>query len=135
MADKVDKLLQRFFRGDLDKQIELRKKMLAARHDIDENIGGGRAQNKQSNAVESMMITHELDPVIIALDHKKFVIKSWLEGLDKERKDMLRLHYGERESWTYIANELHVSEVTLHKWKNEFKDSVNAFADLKRVNY
>lgn len=132
MADKVDKLLQGYFRGDLDKKIELRKMMLAARHDIDENIGGGRAQNKHSNAVESMMISHEIDPTIISLEHKKFVIKAWLEGLAEERIEMLRLHYGERESWTYIANELHVSEVTLHKWKNEFKESVDAFADLKR---
>lgn len=47
MADRIDKLLERYFTGGLDLEIKMREHELRQNNSKkDENISGGRAQNK-----------------------------------------------------------------------------------------
>lgn len=130
MADKVDKLLRNYFAGKIDKQIKAREMYLQFHREVDESIGGGRAQNKYNNAVESQMIKLETDYELNQLNHQKMIVEFWLSGIDKTLRAMLEMHYGKRMTWAQISMKLHYSETTLHLWKNEFKKSVEHYVDL-----
>ncbi|GAK31019.1 hypothetical protein WOSG25_061490 [Weissella oryzae SG25] len=128
MADKVDKLLQRFFKGDLELAIRSRKKLLAVRHDVDENIGGGRAQYKYNNAVESMLITQELDPELRVMEHQLEICIMWTQGMDETRYATLKSIYTKEMTWTKATFEYKVSISTIRDWRNELKRSVAEYA-------
>lgn len=130
LADKVDKLLRDYFDGTMDKQIKAREMYLQFHNDIDENVGGGRAKYKYSNAVESQMITLEQDYELRELNHNKMIVEFWLCDIHDELYNMLRYHYGVKMTWTEISMKLRYSETTLHIWKNEFKRSVEHYVDL-----
>ena len=130
MADKVDKLLRNYFDGTLDKQIKAREMYLQFHNEIDENVGGGRAQYKFNNAVESQMITLEQDSELRELNHNKMIVEMWLNGLCKDEYDVLDMHYGMRYTWYKIALELNKSITALQRWKREFKISVSHYVDL-----
>ena len=89
MADKVDKLLRDYFDGTMDKQIKAREMYLQFHNDIDENVGGGRAQYKYGNAVEGQMITLEQDYELRELNHNKMIVEMWLNGLGQDEYDIL----------------------------------------------
>ena len=130
LADKVDRLLRDYFDGTMDKQIKAREMYLKFRNDIDENVGGGRAQYKFNNAVESQMITLEQDFELRELNHNKMIVEMWLNGLGKDEYDILDMHYGMRYTWYKIALELNKSVTALQRWKREFKSSVSHYVDL-----
>ncbi|MCC6123134.1 RinA family protein [Weissella cibaria] len=130
MADKVDKLLRNYFGGTLDKQIKAREMYLQFHNDIDENVGGGRAQNKYNNAVESQMITLERDYELSQLKHQKMVVELWLTDIGDDEYDILQMHYGDRETWVNISMTLNRSVTALQNWKREFKKSVGHYVDL-----
>ena len=129
MADKVDKLLQNYFDGTMDKQIKAREMYLQFHNEIDENIGGGRAQNKYNNAVESKMITLERDYELSQLNHNKMIVELWLTGLCDDEYDVLQMHYGDRETWAKISMTLNRSVTSLQNWKREFKKTVLHYID------
>ena len=130
MADKVDKLLRNYFDGTLEKQIKAREMYLQFHNEIDENVGGGRAQYKFNNAVESQMITLEQDSELRELNHNKMIVEMWLNGLCKDEYDVLDMHYGMHYTWYKIALELNKSVTALQRWKREFKSSVSHYVDL-----
>ncbi|MCT0953876.1 DUF722 domain-containing protein [Weissella cibaria] len=130
LADKVDKLLRNYFGGTLDKQIKAREMYLQFHNDIDENVGGGRAQNKYNNAVESQMITLERDYELSQLKHQKMVVELWLTDIGDDEYDILQMHYGDRETWVNISMTLNRSVTALQNWKREFKKSVGHYVDL-----
>ncbi|MGL5301872.1 MAG: DUF722 domain-containing protein [Weissella confusa] len=130
MADKVDKLLRNYFGGTLDKQIKAREMYLQFHNDIDENVGGGRAQNKYNNAVESQMITLERDYELSQLKHQKMVVELWLTDIGDDEYDILQMHYGDRDTWVNISMTLNRSVTALQNWKREFKKSVEHYVDL-----
>lgn len=130
MADKVDKLLRNYFGGTLDKQIKAREMYLQFHNDIDENVGGGRAQNKDNNAVESQMITLERDYELSQLKHQKMVVELWLTDIGDDEYDILQMHYGDRDTWVNISMTLNRSVTALQNWKREFKKSVEHYVDL-----
>ena len=130
MADKVDKLLRNYFGGTLDKQIKAREMYLQFHNDIDENVGGGRAQNKYNNAVESQMITLERDYELSQLKHQKMVVELWLTDIGDDEYDILQIHYGDRDKWVNISMTLNRSVTALQNWKREFKKSVEHYVDL-----
>ncbi|WP_167769327.1 DUF722 domain-containing protein [Weissella cibaria] len=130
MADKVDKLLRDYFDGTMDKQIKAREMYLHFHNDVDENVGGGRAQYKFNNAVESQMITLEQDYELRELNHNKMIVEFWLRDINDKLYNMLKCRYGDNMTWTEISLKLHYSETTLHIWKNEFKRSVGHYVDL-----
>ncbi|MBF7058581.1 DUF722 domain-containing protein [Weissella confusa] len=130
MADKVDKLLRDYFDGTMDKQIKAREMYLQFHNDVDENVGGGRAQYKFNNAVESQMITLEQDYELRELNHNKMIVEMWLNGLGQDEYDILDMHYGMRYTWYKISLELNKSVTALQRWKREFKISVSHYVDL-----
>lgn len=130
LADKVDRLLRDYFDGTMDKQIKAREMYLKFRNDVDENVGGGRAQYKFNNAIESQMITLEQDFELRELNHNKMIVEMWLNGLGKDEYDILDMHYGMRYTWYKIALELNKSVTALQRWKREFKSSVSHYVDL-----
>lgn len=130
LADKVDKLLRDYFDGTMDKQIKAREMYLQLHNDIDENVGGGRAQYKYGNAVEGQMITLEQDYELRELNHNKMIVEMWLNGLGQDEYDILDMHYGMRYKWYKIALKLNKSVTALQRWKREFKISVSHYVDL-----
>ncbi|MBF7056562.1 DUF722 domain-containing protein [Weissella confusa] len=130
MADNLDKLLQSYFSGNLDKKIKARTIQLQFRNDVDENVGGGRAQYKFNNHVESQMIALEQDSELRELTHNKKVIEMWLNGVEEEARDVLTMHYGLRYTWYKIALELNKSVTALQRWKREFKSSISQYVDI-----
>lgn len=130
MADKVDRLLRDYFDGTMDKQIKAREMYLKFHNDVDENVGGGRAQYKFNNAVESQMITLEQDFELRELNHNKMIVEMWLNGLGQDEYDVLDMHYGMRYTWYKISLELNKSVTALQRWKREFKSSVSHYVDL-----
>lgn len=130
MADKVDKLLRNYFAGKIDKQIKAREMYLQFHREVDENIGGGRAQNKYNNAVESQMITLERDYELSQLKHQKMVVELWLTDIGDDEYDILQMHYGDRDTWVNISMTLNRSVTALQNWKREFKKSVEHYVDL-----
>ena len=130
MADNVDKLLRNYFDGTLDKQIKAREMYLKFHNEIDENVGGGRAQYKYNNAVESQMITLERDYELSQLNHQKMVVELWLTDIGDDEYDILQMHYGDRDTWVNISMTLNRSVTALQNWKREFKKSVEHYIDL-----
>lgn len=130
LADKVDKLLRNYFAGKIDKQIKAREMYLQFHREVDENIGGGRAQNKYNNAVESQMITLERDYELSQLKHQKMVVELWLTDIGDDEYDILQMHYGDRDTWVNISMTLNRSVTALQNWKREFKKSVEHYVDL-----
>ena len=128
MADKTDRLLRKFFKGELELDIESRKRLLAVCHDVDENIGGGRAQYKYNNAVESMLITQELDPELRVMEHQLEICIMWTQGMDETRYETLKSIYVKEKTWTKAALDYKVSISTIRDWRNELKKSIGAYA-------
>lgn len=124
MADKVDKLLEDYYSGVIDSQIFIRKRELKDRHDVDENVGGGRAQNKQTREVDNMIIRYESDIVLRQLywqvDQIKIIENTWV----KERLPLIRMHYDRRKraTWLVISRRMNLSESQCRKEVMKFKE-------------
>lgn len=128
MADKTDRLLRKFFKGELELDIESRKRLLAVRHDVDENIGGGRAQYKYNNAVESMLITQEMDPELRVMEHQLDICQMWTNGMEELRYNVLKAIYTKEKTWMQASNDYSISKTSISEWRNELKKSVGAYA-------
>lgn len=59
MADRIDRYLSDYYSGVIDMQIKLRKIELQTPETIDENIGGGTAQNKENRVLDNQIIIEE----------------------------------------------------------------------------
>ncbi|MFT8491572.1 transcriptional regulator [Oenococcus sicerae] len=82
---KIEDILRDY--PKIDKHIE--KREMELRYPVkptDENIGGGRAENKRSEVVEHMVITIDEDEALNAFKHQRDVIDDCLEecGRDTE---------------------------------------------------
>ncbi|QYU58199.1 RinA family protein [Weissella confusa] len=124
MADRVDKVLNDYFTGNLDRKIRMRVAMINTANSIDENVGGGRAQYKYSNAVENKLISEENDAILRAIRHNKKVIDTWTQEMDEVRYDVIREIYLRRKTWVDIGNEYGVSRTTMNEWRNDLKKSI-----------
>lgn len=123
MADKCDKILEKFFTGGLDLEIKMREQEL--RHpqtEVDENIGGGRAQNKRAYSVESTMMKIESDETLNKLNGQRALIEMILDTFLPERREVLSQHYRQRISWEMIARLHFTDKRTVMRWRDEFKD-------------
>lgn len=123
MADKYDRVLERYFTGGLDLEIKMREQEL--RHpltEIDENVGGGRAQYKQSYSVENTMIKLETDVKLNRLTEQRVAIIDAINTFDHEHREVLSQHYRQRISWDQIALIHHTDRRTVIRWRDEFKD-------------
>lgn len=123
MADKIDAVLRDYFTGALDLKIVQRKRELDSIGATDENVGGGRAQNKHTRPLDDMIIRYESDYELQALFRQRRIMKEWLSSgvCDKETNEILKLHYGKKYTWDKISNELFIGRNTAIRKRNWFK--------------
>lgn len=127
MADKIDALLSDYFSGKIDMQIKLRKLELKTSLVHDENIGGGKAQNKHVRPVDDMLIREDEDTVLhelYKLRDQQQMIKDVLSTFDAELVRMANLRYDRRKrknEWKYIALIFNADESTCRKRVRKFK--------------
>lgn len=115
-----DELLKKYFTGYLD--LEIKQKEMQLRHlwASDENMGGGRAQNKFSYAF-SDPVAHEdekeamLNELLADLIDLKQLITDWVSTFNDEFKQILVLRYRESRTWTQISIEMNLSEKTVRR--------------------
>ncbi|ADG39912.1 hypothetical protein LKI_01845 [Leuconostoc kimchii IMSNU 11154] len=112
MADKIDKFLSDYYSGIIDMQIVQRKKELKLPDMIDENIGGGRAQNKHTRPVDDGLIIQESDYILQSFIRDEWLMTNFLKILTSEERAMLQLKYDRRRkrSWYQVARMLSKSE-------------------------
>ncbi|MBM7617272.1 RinA family phage transcriptional activator [Weissella uvarum] len=133
MADRYDKLLEKYFTGGLDLEIKIREQEL--RHpqmEVDENIGGGRAQNKRSYNVENTMARIESDEYLNELKRQKSKLQACVDMFDGEKKAVFYQHYRNRLNWELIGNLNNIGRRTAIRWRDELKilcETYNIFED------
>lgn len=131
MADKIDELLSDYFSGKIEMQIKLRKLDLQTPLVHDENIGGGKAQNKHVRPVDDMLIREDEDPVLhelYKLRDQQQMIKDVLSTFDAELVSMASLRYDRRKrknEWKHIALIFNADESTCRKKIRKFKKEFN----------
>lgn len=131
MADKIDALLSDYFSGKIDMQIKLRKLELKTSLVHDENIGGGKAQNKHVRPVDDMLIREDEDTVLhelYKLRDQQQMIKDVLSTFDAELVRMASLRYDRRKKkneWKHIAVIFNADESTCRKKVRKFKNEFN----------
>lgn len=123
MADKYDKVLEKYFTGGLDIEIKTREQELRnPQTELDENMGGGRAKNKRSYSVENIMIKIESDVKLKQLMEQRMAIIEAINTFDQEHREVLSQHYRQRITWEQIALTHHTDRSTVIRWRDEFKD-------------
>lgn len=127
MADKIDELLSDYFSGKIDMQIKLRKIDLQTPLVHDQNIGGGKAQNKHVRSLEDMLICEDEDTVLrelYKLRDQQHMITDVLATFDSELVRMASLRYDRRKrknEWKHIALIFNADESTCRRKMNNLK--------------
>ncbi|KRN77623.1 DUF722 domain-containing protein [Weissella minor] len=121
MADKYDKMLRHFFSGGLDVEIKMREATLRQTGKTHENIGGGRAKNKQFNQVENGLIKIESDEYLNQLKKQKKDIQQCVDMFSDEHKEVFYQYYRNKLTWQYIAQLHFINESTARRWRDELK--------------
>lgn len=130
MADRVDNYFTDYYSGMIDMQIALREKALLMPTTVDENIGGGRAENKQNRIVDNMMIIKESDYTLQSYMRDKWVMDQFVKVLTDEERALLELKFNrqKKRSWLQIASILSKSvsqcKRDLVKIKQRYKTSI-----------
>ncbi|USI45397.1 DUF722 domain-containing protein [Leuconostoc mesenteroides] len=131
MADKIDELLSDYFSGKIEMQIKLRKLDLQTPLVHDENIGGGKAQNKHVRLVDDILIREDEDTVLqelYKLRDQQQMITDILSTFDSELIRMANLRYDCRKrkyEWKHIALLFNADESTCRKKIRKFKKEFN----------
>ncbi|MDN2450978.1 DUF722 domain-containing protein [Leuconostoc sp. UCMA20149] len=112
MADRVDKYLSDYFSGVIEMQIRLRIRELETPTSFDENIGGGKAENKRNIQTENDIIIQESDYILQSFIRDRWFMSNFLKVLTSEERAMLELRYDRRRkrSWLQVASILSKSE-------------------------
>ena len=152
MADRIDRILRSYFTGRLDLMIIQRNNDLRNPHVDDEdkylpivqkgmitgwkkvysrseddNIGGGRAQNKHMRPLEDMMIRLEGDPVLNRLNKQKEDVERWLATFEPDKQKVVAYYYASKSvTWVKVAQQFHISESTARAYRVEVKHILGA---------
>ena len=132
MADRIDKYLSDYFSGVIEMQIRLRIRELETPTSFDENIGGGKAENKRNIQTENDIIIQESDYILQSFIRDKWFMSNFLKVLTAEERAMLELRYDRRRkrSWVQVASILSKSESQcfrdMQRIKQIYKTSVFA---------
>lgn len=112
MADRIDQYFSDYYSGVIDMQIILRKKELELPTSFDENIGGGKAENKRNIQTENAMIIEESDYTLQSFIRDKWVMDQFIKVLTSEEQALLSLKFNrqKRRSWLQVAGILSKSE-------------------------
>ncbi|ARN63734.1 transcriptional activator [Leuconostoc mesenteroides subsp. mesenteroides] len=128
MADRVDSILRDYFSGRLELKIEQREKTI--RYDsreVDENIGGGRAQNKHTRPVEDMRIRLDEDRYLNSLKKQKEDVERWIATFETDKQKVVAYYYASKSvTWVKVAQQFHISESTAKAWRVEVKHILGA---------
>jgi RinA family phage transcriptional activator len=128
MADRIDSILRDYFSGRLDLKIKQREYEI--RHDtgpVDENIGGGRAQNKQARPLDDMMIRLESDKKLQMLIKQKEDVKRWIATFEPDKQKVVAYYYASKSvTWVKVAQQFHIGESTAKSWRVEVKHILGA---------
>ena len=132
MADRIDKYLSDYFSGVIEMQIRLRIRELETPTSFDENIGGGKAENKRNIQTENDIIIQESDYILQSFIRDRWFMSNFLKVLTSEERAMLELRYDRRRkrSWLQVASILSKSESQcyrdMQRIKQIYKTSVFA---------
>ena len=112
MADRIDKYLSDYFSSVIEMQIRLRIRELETPTSFDENIGGGKAENKRNIQTENDNIIQESDYILQSFIRDRWFMSNFLKVLTSEERAMLELRYDRRRkrSWLQVASILSKSE-------------------------
>jgi len=93
-------------------QIRLRIRELETPTSFDENIGGGKAENKRNIQTENDIIIQESDYILQSFIRDRWFMSNFLKVLTSEERAMLELRYDRRRkrSWLQVASILSKSE-------------------------
>ncbi|CAH1853793.1 RinA family protein [Convivina intestini] len=130
MADKIDKLFKSYYQHEIENKIADRKQDIKNSAKPDENVGGGRLQNVNSNPVENYLIKVERDLMIRHWRRQIKSIREYVATLTKENQEMLVMHYSKpplKKSWQQISMKMYLDQTTckkrLAKIKQEYRKS------------
>lgn len=128
MADRIDKILRNYYSGRLKMMIEQRDYMLRnEKGPVDENTGGGRAQNKHTRPLEDMMIRVESDSELKRLNKQKEDVERWLATFEPDKQKVVAYYYASKSvTWVKVAQQFHISERTAQAWRVEIKHILGA---------
>ncbi|WP_148622475.1 hypothetical protein [Weissella muntiaci] len=102
MADKIDKILQSYFSGDMAKDIEARKEFVNVRGRVDD-------------------VTLENDPQLLVMQHHFNICKMWTDDLPGIRLEVIGGIYKKELTWLEASFEYNVSRTTIAEWRNLLK--------------
>lgn len=102
MADKIDKILQSYFSGDMAKDIEARKEFVNVRGRVDD-------------------VTLENDPQLLVMQHHFNICKMWTDDLPETRLKVIAGIYKKELSWIGASSSYNVSISTIRDWRNLLK--------------
>lgn len=128
MADRIDSILRDYFSGRLELKIKQREYELRnERGPTDENIGGGRAQNKQSRPVDDMLIRLEKDVLLQKLIKQKEDLERWIATFEPEKQKVVAYYYSSKSvTWLKVAQQFHISESTARSYRVDVKHILGA---------
>lgn len=130
MADRVDKLLYDYYSGRLQRKVNDRIREIETPTNNDENIGGGRAQNKHTRPVDDMIIRKEQDVVLnkcrADLTYATRLVTRIESSFDAEICNVVKLHFDKRlgKDWFAIESVTGISTRQGQRYVNWFKREV-----------
>ena len=117
-----------YFSGRLD--LKIRQREYELRNDrgpVDENIGGGKAINKQARPLDDMMIRLESDKTLQMLIKQKEDVKRWIATFEPDKQKVVAYYYASKAiTWTKVAQQFHIGESTAKSWRVEVKHILGA---------
>lgn len=128
MADRIDKILRNYYSGRLRMMIDQREYELRNESGpVDENIGGGRAQNKHTRPFDDLIIKIDSDKEITRLRKQKEDIERWIATFEPDKQKVVAYYYASKSvTWVKVAQQFHISERTAQAWRIEVKHILGA---------
>lgn len=100
---------------------------LEAHKEVDENIGGGKAQNTYNNPVETKLIKYERDERLQKYIRQRDLIKLALDMFGQERRQVFSQLYRGRLTAEGVAMVNHISRMTVFRWRDELKKQLREY--------
>lgn len=128
MADRVDSILRDYFSGRLELRIKQREETIRYdSNEVDENIGGGRAQNKHTRPVDDMVIRLDEDRYLNSLKKQKEDVERWIATFEPDKQKVVSYYYASKSvTWVKVAQQFHISESTARAYRTEIKHILGA---------
>lgn len=94
---------------------------------VDENIGGGRAQNKHTRPFDDLIIKIDSDKELTRLRKQKEDVERWVATFEPDKQKVVAYYYASKSvTWVKVAQQFHISERTAQAWRIEVKHILGA---------